>query len=1670
MEQKNHPIHFLKGLKTLSQEKIEKQLLKEKIDLYKYKSSEDNEVFFDLSQVEWVNLDAAFQLCLLVEKFIKNDYKVYIALPFQNEVSTEKNDNFSDNNYKSPRIKRLNAKAYLKANHFDNAVQCNHIKNKKEVLISDNFNFLSDKLYPNYFYSAFTRDYLTSKYSDNYYRDYIFPMTWISKSDEEYQPLVDKIEKVLSEEARGMYHIDILSLKNVIIYELLKNVKEHAGKDTKYALFAIKLTKSTAISKFLKFKSIEDNFLEGLVKSDINSIIEIYFGDTGDSICNIPLLEKYDKNFSESNELSDYSTQKKLIKWSFDKWSTQKNEPLRGTKGLYRIHRIINKYNGLIRVRSNLVDAGFQKGGYLIPKWIEDDKKKYFHPGTFIQIKLCPHKEILKYNLTVDERNKVAKDWKAISYLVDDKSINIEYFSEWFRGEITNSKSDNFIIIYYSYNQLKFDEVRIKFFEYSFVEVSKMRGDKGIILYNAITVGESYLEVIINSANERILKLNDDEYRPDNELIYDPILVIGENKRIGWYGGNQTIIKILNEMYCTNSPFPKEISDLESFKSLNKENQIEILKFFHNDSSFFTISKNKYLQFDFTNIISLYQEILKNEIKKKENLHFHNKSLICSPKLVLSEKWINFSKILNQTNALGFALTLFTLLMRNKFISDNNKLHLFIDHSQQYRLATELARLLGIKENRIVNLSEDIDNELPRRTRLFNEHDEVLILTTIIASTETIRRLIKQVRRDKGNIIAIVCVLNEMKNKDNTNLEIWGQKTPIYSILTDSNLKTKKEDLEYHRRHDNRIKSLYYTLIDNSQYEIFSPLYKPSNFKILNYGLTDELKVLFEKTSSFYYYHFGKYNGRHFTFYLHKEKILKNEDIAKAVAGKINKWKTDNGIQVTIHIVLQDKNYNLFSDFIKRSLMDDKTYKIISFNDIVGEVPTIDYIVFFDFSSLTGKTIKQIITSNICARKMLIITIFSQLTDGDINFFKNITQIKSSIKVEKPRNQDVKDEKPKNQNTRAPQLTWVSIDDYIDIERYIDVAFVSLYDLPVRFYDSIQCPVCQHRDALGYYMIKNSEHLRDIANKRKRRLKIVDSKDILPIPTDLFGDSENYLEHELSNKLICSMYFFKNMLENSVLYTESRIALFNKLYQMLDSIDAFIDNSDSEMYAFIYLLSSELIWLQKEPLIFSNFRYIVYRISKEISITQISELAKSFSFGIITDIGLNLAYRYKYAAISVFRASNKFFFCKEIFNIMKSSFYDNKFANPSLFHNILFHINSIHINEHNTSKVYFDDISKQLKLIKEGNFNFKDEQLEALYIIKKTNDEKIRKFELDNLSQLEIFIKLKDEVYCEYKTEKDHHPPILYCFDSLQLNKSQSQLIDVLANGKKAKSYVEVFKIRQDFMILRYKEFRTFLKNVILHIDALLSFKHSVLHSRPLKIFYTNYLEIKLNLQEFDKLITAGSRDILSIIKDDNSFNKYIKYYDRMKYFLFYDNIDNGMLSSDLKMFLDSIPSNLFDIVNSVFGKCKFKNKLEINIDKNIEVFVSKSILQRHLKLILENIKKRQNENYPDIKKTNNLLKCDIKIECNLVENFVRIYVVYSNTGNYKSYSNPNGSLHYFKQDLLNFNGVVDHGFLDNVDHRFLDDADYRFLDNVDHGFLDKDYYCVKITLLNYGG
>ena len=96
-------------------------------------------------------------------------------------------------------------------------------------------------------------------------------------------------------------------------------------------------------------------------ENEIKNNIEIYFGDSGKGLINT-LKEEYEKQ--KDIRILSKSGYLNILKWSFNKWSTSKgNEEIRGTKGLYRINRIVNKYNGLVLIRNNDVYGGYQKGG-----------------------------------------------------------------------------------------------------------------------------------------------------------------------------------------------------------------------------------------------------------------------------------------------------------------------------------------------------------------------------------------------------------------------------------------------------------------------------------------------------------------------------------------------------------------------------------------------------------------------------------------------------------------------------------------------------------------------------------------------------------------------------------------------------------------------------------------------------------------------------------------------------------------------------------------------------------------------------------------------------------------------------------------------------------------------------------------------------------------------------------------------------------------------------------------------------------------------------------------------------------------------------------------------------------------------------------------------------------
>jgi hypothetical protein len=367
------PVHLLKGLFYLTSEELNKKLIRDNKNYAFYSGKWSNEcqqngIFFDLSQVRWVNIGAASLLTLWIERAKKDNIQVYVALPYK-KLTTKEEGKTEEKEKKlltSNKEKRIKANMFLKVIQFDRVIKCEHIINDKEVLITENFEYQSEKIERQQFDTAFD-EYIARETSTDFslfdYK-YILPLTWIDSRNVEQgiSSLETHFERVLSNRDRGMEIFDVLALKNVLLSELLKNVREHAGEDTKHGLLAIGLmaTKSLGtyqnrISTDSKKSStytdnIEQPYVKWLFESKFDNFIEIYFGDSGIGILDSGL----EKVFSEKlNNDREEKSKLEILNWAFDKWSTRKDEPIRGTKGLYQIKRTVDKYEGIIRLMCN---------------------------------------------------------------------------------------------------------------------------------------------------------------------------------------------------------------------------------------------------------------------------------------------------------------------------------------------------------------------------------------------------------------------------------------------------------------------------------------------------------------------------------------------------------------------------------------------------------------------------------------------------------------------------------------------------------------------------------------------------------------------------------------------------------------------------------------------------------------------------------------------------------------------------------------------------------------------------------------------------------------------------------------------------------------------------------------------------------------------------------------------------------------------------------------------------------------------------------------------------------------------------------------------------------------------------------------------------------------------
>lgn len=1557
------PVHLLKGIRYIDNINIEERLpqnISEKLF--------DQEYFIDLSQVGYAELSGLAKILLIVENYFKSDITVFIALPTIKHTVKE-NEKKYDKEW-TPKIKenllksRTKANGFIKTTGFVSALQQIAENHSRNVYITENYDFES-VFNQESFSDSFSEIYEKHNINEYNYK-YILPFQWIncSKGLEGFEEIEKDFNKVIENPERGLDPIDVKAIKNVILSELIKNVKEHSG--SKYALLAVGLIYSNTLlnkRQFKKTNPIEKDYYEWIGRNKFTSQVEIYFGDSGSGIFSNEYVDKYKKDKNGIPRAKDQQ-----LKLAFERWTTRKNnEPRRGTKGLYRIQRIINKYNGIVHIETNNLNGGFIKGGNSESKY-KCRKTGIQFSGTLVNIKLNPFKEVKSFKYVIDS-NRVEKKWNSSRFIVDTNLLC--------QNQIKNKirESENLLLIL-NIDHLD-DEIARSTLEKLLPEISYDSHPCAVVIYVISNLRNDTLDTIIDSANtvtiENFTKKSNSEneifpetINKNTEEIYDPVLVIGDKNEAFWYGGTKELVTILSNSFKIHSEKFVKLEDLEIFENIPEELQLQIKLYLQNDNNLVNLDNRYQIVFNFQSIDNHYEGKLSNKLSLIDD------KIYCTPKIHLTNNWVSVSELLKE-DEFGFALCLYLKYQEIVPTSDINKENTFvlIDHQQQSDLAKAFASLLGINRKNIRNTYSDIDITIPKRTKLFPEYSNVIVLTTIISSSETIRRLVKFVKRDYANADCILCLANLRKYNINS-LETWNKSTSIISCYQKNREEvTKVIRNEYY--FENKISQINDgVIIINPEFE------KEEKTKIVS--LDPSLKELIRENKLLHYNHVGVFNKRHFTFFIDKQRLLDVESIIwQKIESSINEWKRKNSIsQYKVFAPRSILNINgAFVEFLT-NLSNAKPILFDKIPNLINE-PNIFY---FDFGMLSGDTANSFITSCQYVKNVFICILFNQSISTKTDFYRRIETINNHPDLQGNLN-----------------MTGCKID--------------YLFDLPLNFFSSENCPICEHRRALDIYKL-NQAYLFKFSKDRQERLKQIHNDEIkeLNFPVDFYY-SEKDIQFELSSTVIMHMYEFKILLENARESTKARILFYKDVYELYKNINSLIEDCESNLYALIYFLLHEINWFQQEPLVFRDLRFLISEIALKVAIIRRPQLIDSFSKTNKSNTTSNkLAVRYKYAAISVLRSTDKLKYCENIAEIVESSKLNDKYSD-NLFQNTLYHITSLHNNRYNQSKIYFQSIERNLEIIMSKKLSI-DQRL-ALQKIAILNKRRLKELETNSFSsEFRAIQNLKNEIS---ETYSENHPKPIEYFNKLYLDRYESIFSEYRQLRENARNYSTLQEVQLKLASYWISTLEYIKNSVLFYLEKLEDITSSQ--------FYRNNFSNIMNLHEFNELIDRFSELVYLIEEDLHNYILYKKEYD-----LLYERINNLFIkskgvkgsTSDSKILslISHFPTNLYETIDTIFPEAIFKKRrLESNLD--LDVFYPQSEFLINLDLVKNNVERRKN---PGVELENVSINFSIN---KLSSEFSELIISYDSTDLYSQKESKSGSLSNWKNEIRFFEGSLDY-------------------------------------------
>lgn len=1118
-------------------------------------------LLFDLSRLTWVDPGALAQLALIAMRGLRDGVRVSIAMPSLLPGLAESR-RLRPARMQTRLDNRKAVREFLQYMQFPKCLGAGHLRDfEGKLRVLENFDFDS----PDVAAEHGLQDALEAQ-SERTYR-YHLPLSWLGTADAgALAEHAGALVRLLGDPTRGFQSLQAETIANVIFRELVDNALTHSRSGSSCLIAAwASLPKSLlgAQRRSRRGQPQELDFLAWAGSSG-SGLVEVFVGDDGVGI-HSTLKEAFKdarrRGAPAAQELPD--TPESIVAWAFDRWSTSRGgeSERRGTRGLYRLDRVVKKLQGCVTLQSGPFSVTWDHGGPSFDKLHRYRPARLAErPGTFARVRLPAFQKsraALQHSRRGQGRAARENEHVPTMKVIELGALRSEGIDAQGRAllmrAVGETPASSWLVAHVSGG-----ECSRRALEDALSLLTQVRHPHPTIVVG-LPGGWELVEGAIDSINQdlQLEGILAEARSPDRTSVSDPVLVLGPGGEIGWAGVPPGVAELLGSATLGDGRFSASLEPGGELQSLRVDSEV--------------------LGFESEGTILLYQsmprlaQIVSEAIRRsiRERLAGTRKGgPFLTPALRRVSTWLDPDVLVRSSVSREIALIVLAWRCRAMCEGPGRTPSALIhEDSEDDRNGRNLAELLQLRPVAAAGESAAGKSAELARSHL-GPGESACLYVDVLVSGAGIRRTAEQLLQ-RGNSVSFVACLVDGRREASTGVEVLDTNIPVFSVV--------RETLE-----TDATGSCVIIHPHSKQPESGTEAMAGRGYGRLEF---EQILRVCEGRDALRLDHVGNPIGRHFTFYLDVEALISEPvlrgafvEAARHLLGSAGRNDDTEVWYPTSEAVGSVAAAERLAEEVSRALgfsargiprrPDGGRWSLPS--RVAGKVPK--QVLVVDWGAVSGSTVEQMamLAARAGCDSVLSLVFLSQMTAQEEAFTRAVRSLGVLRRAE-----------PDGEQIELDLGGAHEVGDTAKgMECLVSARFEALGFFPIAVYDPLTCPACKiarELDSLHFPTVL----LRECALSEAKRYHQVSREKLLSRVRSTTQDERT---------LILEAVRWRHRLVAALTSTKARKDVLDRL---VEAAGCERWGPASEEAALVWLLEYERHWLDHPPLQLPNASELV---------------------------------------------------------------------------------------------------------------------------------------------------------------------------------------------------------------------------------------------------------------------------------------------------------------------------------------------------------------------------------------------------------------------------------------------------------------------------------------------